>query len=67
MEIEVDGGITPNNVAQVCQDGADIVVAGSAIYHTPDYKEPITLFRNKRWGIVEEINRKRNSSNLCIF
>lgn len=47
VEIEVDGGITPKNVAQVCQAGADIVVAGSAIYHTPDYKETIALFRKE--------------------
>jgi ribulose-phosphate 3-epimerase len=52
VEIEVDGGVTPDNVASVCQAGADIVVAGSAIYHTPDYKKTIALFR-KKWGIVE--------------
>jgi ribulose-phosphate 3-epimerase len=47
VEIEVDGGISPDNVAQVCRAGADIVVAGSAIYHTPDYKKTIGLFRNE--------------------
>jgi ribulose-phosphate 3-epimerase len=50
VEIEVDGGITPVNVGQVCRAGADIVVAGSAIYHTPDYKKTIELFR-KEMGI----------------
>jgi ribulose-phosphate 3-epimerase len=50
IDIEVDGGITPKNVAQVCQAGADIVVAGSAIYHTPDYKKTIALFR-KEMGV----------------
>jgi ribulose-phosphate 3-epimerase len=50
VEIEVDGGITPNNVAQVCQAGADIIVAGSAIYHTPDYKKTIALFRKEMGG-----------------
>ncbi|MBI5606276.1 MAG: ribulose-phosphate 3-epimerase [Deltaproteobacteria bacterium] len=50
VEIEVDGGITPNNVAQVCQAGADIIVAGSAIYHTPDYKKTIDLFRKEMEG-----------------
>jgi ribulose-phosphate 3-epimerase len=47
VEIEVDGGITPENVAQVCQAGADIIVAGSAIYHTPDYQKTIALFRKE--------------------
>ncbi|MBI5606279.1 MAG: hypothetical protein HY879_23335 [Deltaproteobacteria bacterium] len=50
VEIEVDGGITPNNVAQVCQAGADIIVAGSAIYHTPDYKKTIESFRKEMEG-----------------
>jgi ribulose-phosphate 3-epimerase len=47
VEIEVDGGITPNNVGIVCRAGADIVVAGSAIYHTPDYPKTIILFRKE--------------------
>jgi ribulose-phosphate 3-epimerase len=47
VEIEVDGGITPDNVGEVCRAGADIVVAGSAIYHTPDYKKTIELFRKE--------------------
>jgi ribulose-phosphate 3-epimerase len=47
IEIEVDGGITPDNVALVCQAGADIVVAGSAVYHTPDYQKTIALFKKE--------------------
>ena len=34
--IEVDGGIELSNVARVVEAGAEIVVAGSAIFHTPD-------------------------------
>jgi ribulose-phosphate 3-epimerase len=34
--IEVDGGIKPDNAAQVLEAGADILVAGSAIFHAPD-------------------------------
>lgn len=33
LEIEVDGGITLNNVAAVVDAGANVVVAGSAIFH----------------------------------
>lgn len=33
LEIEVDGGITLNNVSAVVDAGADVVVAGSAIFH----------------------------------
>jgi ribulose-phosphate 3-epimerase len=45
LDIEVDGGITPENVALVCKAGADIAVAGSAVFHTPDYRETIAKFR----------------------
>jgi ribulose-phosphate 3-epimerase len=34
--IEIDGGIEPHNVARVVGAGARILVAGSAIFHTPD-------------------------------
>jgi ribulose-phosphate 3-epimerase len=47
VEIQVDGGVTPANVAQVCRAGADIVVAGSAVFHTPDYRKTIELFRKE--------------------
>lgn len=39
--IQVDGGITPDNVAQVVRAGADSIVAGAAIFQTPDYKHAI--------------------------
>ena len=29
--LEVDGGVTPNNCAQVIEAGADVMVAGSAV------------------------------------
>jgi ribulose-phosphate 3-epimerase len=50
LDIEVDGGITPENVASVCKAGADVVVAGSAVFHTPDYRETITKFRKAMEG-----------------
>jgi ribulose-phosphate 3-epimerase len=34
--IEIDGGIDLSNVARVVEAGVEIVVAGSAIFHTPD-------------------------------
>jgi ribulose-phosphate 3-epimerase len=35
-EVEVDGGITLANARSVVQAGADVLVAGSAIFDTPD-------------------------------
>jgi ribulose-phosphate 3-epimerase len=45
VDIEVDGGVTPDNVAMLVRAGADIFVAGSAVFHTPDYRKTIITFR----------------------
>jgi ribulose-phosphate 3-epimerase len=50
VDIEIDGGITPDNVALVCKAGADVVVAGSAVFHTKDYRKTITRFRKEMDG-----------------
>jgi ribulose-phosphate 3-epimerase len=34
--IEIDGGIDLSNIARVVDAGVEIIVAGSAIFHTPD-------------------------------
>jgi ribulose-phosphate 3-epimerase len=36
FRIEIDGGIGPENVADVVRAGAEILVAGTSVYHTPD-------------------------------
>ncbi len=36
FRIEVDGGIGPENVVQTVRAGADILVAGTSIFHTSD-------------------------------
>jgi ribulose-phosphate 3-epimerase len=36
ISIEVDGGINPDNLADLIRHGADIIVAGSAIFAAPD-------------------------------
>lgn len=33
VDIEVDGGITADNVTQVLEAGANVIVAGSAVFH----------------------------------
>ncbi len=44
-EIEVDGGVKPENAASICNAGADILVAGSAVFGTKDYAEAIRSMR----------------------
>lgn len=45
VDIQVDGGINPKNVAKVVQAGANIVVAGSAIFNSDNIEETVALFR----------------------
>ena len=51
VDIEVDGGVTPDNVEVVCRAGADVVVAGSAVFHTPDYTQTIRTFKEKMGNV----------------
>lgn len=44
-EIEVDGGINLENVREVVLAGADVIVAGSAIFNTPDIHATVKAFR----------------------
>jgi ribulose-phosphate 3-epimerase len=43
--IEIDGGVNRTTIAGIAAAGADVFVAGSAIYGTPDYKAVIREFR----------------------
>jgi ribulose-phosphate 3-epimerase len=47
IDIEIDGGVTPDNVGELCRAGVDVVVAGSAIFGTPNYRATIELFRER--------------------
>ena len=44
-EIEVDGGVKPENAAEIIKAGADILVAGSAIFGMKDYAAAIRGIR----------------------
>jgi len=45
VEIEVDGGIDPDNIGEVYAAGADVFVAGSAIFLSGDYGRTIQRMR----------------------
>lgn len=45
--LEVDGGVKLDNIAEVAAAGASAVVAGSAIFNSPDYATTISLMREK--------------------
>ncbi len=46
IELEVDGGINPDNVGMCIDAGADVIVAGSAIF-SGDYAKNIALLRGE--------------------
>ncbi|MFF2445892.1 ribulose-phosphate 3-epimerase [Neobacillus sp. NPDC058068] len=45
IEIEIDGGVNPETAKQCMEAGANVLVAGSAIYNQPDYAKAISLIR----------------------
>ena len=47
MYLEVDGGINLDTIASVSEAGANVFVAGSAIFGSSDYEETIQSFRQK--------------------
>jgi len=44
--IEVDGGIGPHNIGEVVAAGANIFVAGSAIFGQPNYRQVIAAMKS---------------------
>ena len=45
IRLEVDGGVKISNIAEIAAAGADMLVAGSAIFGSKDYKATITAMR----------------------
>ena len=45
VDIEIDGGINQTTAAEVIAAGANILVAGSAVYGAPDIAEAIRTIR----------------------
>lgn len=45
IALEVDGGITPTNAGAVIEAGADVLVAGSAVFASTDYAATIAALR----------------------
>ncbi|EPR2604818.1 ribulose-phosphate 3-epimerase [Acinetobacter baumannii] len=45
IRLEVDGGVGPANIREIAEAGADMFVAGSAIFGQPDYKVVIDQMR----------------------
>ncbi|MBW2512175.1 MAG: ribulose-phosphate 3-epimerase [Deltaproteobacteria bacterium] len=46
-ELQVDGGIKVDNIREVVAAGADVLVAGSAVFNANDYAATITALRER--------------------
>ncbi len=55
FRIEVDGGIGPDNVADAARAGAEILVAGTSVFHTND---PGEAFRRMKHLATEALSQK---------
>jgi len=51
VRLEVDGGISPDNIRKVAEAGADIFVSGSAIFGSGDYAATIRSMRSQLQGL----------------
>lgn len=47
IRLEIDGGVTVQNIADIAAAGADTFVAGSAIFNTDDYEATIAAMRSE--------------------
>lgn len=45
IKLEIDGGVKVENIAEIAAAGADMFVAGSAIFSQPDYAQVIAQMR----------------------
>jgi len=48
IDIEVDGGINEKTAAEAIEAGANVLVAGSAVFYSKDYKASIGSIRNAK-------------------
>jgi len=45
IDLQVDGGVKPDNAGEIKESGASVLVAGSAIFNSKDYKKAIKNLR----------------------
>ena len=46
IRLEIDGGVKPDNIAEIAAAGADTFVAGSAIFGQPDYANVVRRMKD---------------------
>ena len=46
IELEIDGGVKADNIGEIAAAGANVFVAGSAVFNAPDYTQAIQALRD---------------------
>jgi ribulose-phosphate 3-epimerase len=46
VKIEIDGGVTTDNAAEILASGADVLVAGNTVFSSPDPAATISQLKN---------------------
>ena len=54
LDIEVDGGVGPSNIATCAQHGANMIVSGTAIINSKSRRETIETLKN---SIMDNLKR----------
>jgi ribulose-phosphate 3-epimerase len=54
FRIEVDGGVGPENVAELVRAGAEILVVGTCIFRTPDPAEAVRAMKQMAGGALAQ-------------
>jgi ribulose-phosphate 3-epimerase len=47
VDIEVDGGVDLTNVEKAAAAGANVLVAGTSVFHSPDVPATVRTLREK--------------------
>ncbi|GAB2920427.1 ribulose-phosphate 3-epimerase [Rheinheimera gaetbuli] len=55
IRLEIDGGVTVDNIAEIADAGADMFVAGSAIFNSPDYAQTIAKMREQLASVSRHV------------
>lgn len=59
IRLEVDGGVKADNIRAIAEAGADMFVAGSAIFNQPDYAKAIADMRERLAQVTPNCHHER--------
>ena len=67
LDIEVDGGINAETAKPSIANGANVLVAGTSIFRTPDYRKAIAALRSPNESSVAAVYDRLTISGVSDF